>query len=449
MILKQSLRAAFFLGLASSVTFGLKAHHNGTRYFPFLEKPEEIVIKKHSHIAPEFFYLKASTAHKRGGGNFGIPELWGRYDLKDVLTSLEAIQGAAVANQIRNMLAADLRDKSIKFKTHSNMHAQGLALGYEQDLKWNGFSIGAWVPVMHVSSLGRFHLELNNNNGIDGVGRSLIDAQTGELNAEGHLIDKVRRTTHDKLGFIGNTWDGSGFGDIDLHLRWNYFMDHQLLMRSVDSYIQVGLILPTGMTIKNNEPLSIPAMGNGHWGAYFDVVPEFELKQDWKLGFMVGGLYQFKDTTDRRIPVGNEPVVYSALTGRVEVQPGITAKISPYFTLENLTDGVHFQMRYTYLRHGIDKWYDKRADKTTPSYLDHANSAAGLTPEQITQNIRNREVLSKWRSHFFSFHLMYDAKQALQKWGMNPLLYVTYDLPISGSNIAKTHQLSLGAQLHF
>jgi hypothetical protein len=191
------------------------------------------------------------------------------------------------------------------------------------------------------------------------------------------------------------------------------------------------------MTTKVSEPLSLPAMGNGHWGMYFDVVPEFELKQDWKFGFMFGGLYQFKETKNMRLPVGNEPAPYSALTGRVEVQPGVTAKLSPYFTLENLTDGVHFQIRYTYLRHSIDKWYDRRSDTTIPSYLSSGT------------NVAQHEQMSKWRSHFFSFQLMYDAKQAMQNWGMEPLLYVTYDLPISGNGIAKTHQISVGARLHF
>lgn len=434
-----NMRVIACVGVLSSLALGLKAHHNGTRYFPFLEKTEDIVTKKQSHVAPEFFYLMSSTAHKHGGGNGGLPELWGKYDLKDVVASVAAVQGNAVADSVKNIMSPDLRDKSLKFRVDGKIHAQGLALNYEHALKWNGFSVGFWLPVMHMSMTSRFNLDLNSSYGIDGFPRPLAEIIDGDvvMTSEGRSIDAARRAAHDRLGFEGNQWEASGFGDLDLHLRWNYFMDHQWLMRSIDNYVQVGVIVPTGMTTKVSEPLSLPAMGNGHWGAYFDVVPEFELKQDWKFGFMFGALYQFKDTYNLRLPIGNEPAPYSALTGKTEVKPGLTAKLSPYFTLENLTDGVHFQIRYTYLRHNIDKLYDRRADQSVPSYLTSGTAVA------------QHERMSKWRSHFFSFQLMYDAKQAMQKLGMDPLLYATYDLPISGNGIAKMHQISVGARLHF
>ncbi len=443
------LRAVACLGLLSSLTLGLKAHHNGTRYFPFLEKTEDITTKKRSQLSPEFFCLMASTAHKRGGGNGGIPELWGKYDLNDVVASLGAVQGLAAANSVKDILVAGLQDQPIKFKVDSKVQAQGFALGYEHALRWDGFSVGVWAPVMHVSATGRFGLDFGPDGNINNV--PVATQVDGEwvLNADGLKIDAARRSAHDKLGFVGNHWDATGFGDIDTHIRWNYFIDHQMLMRSIDNYVQVGLIIPSGMKTKLSQPLSLPAMGDGHWGAYFDVVPEFELRQDWKFGFLLGGLYQFKETRSVRLPVGKEPVPYSALTGKVEIQPGVTAKLSPYFTLENLTDGVHFQIRYTYLRHSMDKWYDRRSDKTIASYLDRTRSDAALTVAQIAQNIVDRELSSKWRAHFFSFHLVYDSKQALQNWATDPLFSVTYDLPISGNGIAKTHQISVGAKLHF
>ncbi len=430
------LRAVAILGLASSLTICLKAHHNGTRYFPLLEKTEDITTKKRSSLTPEFFYFMASTAHKHGGGNGGIPDLWGKYDLKDVMASLRAVQGDVAADQVKNILSQGLQDKSLKFKVNGKIQAQGFALGHEHALKWNGLSIGLWAPVMHISSTSQFDLDLNGQGGIDGYGNPLASVIDGDfiLNSEGLKVDKARRAVHDKLGFSGNHWEATGLGDVDMHIRWNYFIDHQCLMRSIDNYIQAGVIIPTGMKIKVNEPLSLPTMGNGHWGAYLDILPEFELKQDWKFGFLLGGLYQFKETRNIRLPVGNEPAPYSALTGKIETQPGFTAKLSPYFTLENLTDGVNFQIRYTYLRHGTDKFYDRRADKTIASYLGKPDISGAP---------------SKWRAHFFSFHVTYDAKQALQKMAMDPLIYVTYDLPISGNGIAKTHQVSVGAKLHF
>jgi hypothetical protein len=452
MIRYRILPLVISCGLFLDQTFELNAHHNGTRYFPFLEQTEDIAIKRRSQLSSSFFNLMASTAHRQGGGTGGIPELWGKYDLNDIITGLRVVHGSAVADAIENRMRSELRNKSIKFKVDGKVLAQGLTLGYEQVLCGNGFSFGAWVPVMHVSSTSRFNLELNGSGYLDGLPTQLATVVDDELvlNNDGFSIDRARRAAHDKLGFMGSRWEASGFGDTDVHVRWNYFMDHQCLMRSIDTYVQGGLIIPTGMMTRINEPLSLPAMGNGHWGAYFDVLPEFELKQDWKCGFIFSGLYQFKRTRNVRLPIGKEPAPYSALVGSVEIQPGVTAKLSPYFTLENLTDGVHFQIRYTYLRHSADKWFDRRTDQATiPSYLNRSISKAELTTDQIAQNIANRESMSKWRAHFFSFQVTYDSKQSLKSWVMDPLLYVTYDLPISGSGIAKTHQLSIGARLCF
>lgn len=450
MMRNKLFRAAVFLVVVSCLPLGLQAHRNGTRYFPFLEKPEEIVIKKRSHITAEFFYISVSTAQKRGGGNYGTSELWGMYDLNDILKSLTAVQGAAVTDKIRAMLPRELQDdKKIPYKTGESINSTGVLLGYEQVLpkKLDCFSLGMYLPVMYASGLGAFHSRVSSGGYMGGV--KLVDGD-GKPTQDGLKVDQARRAAHTALDFIGNTWSASGWGDLDLHARWNYFADHKLLMRSIDFYLQAGVIMPTGMTLDNGNPFSVPAMGDGHWGISFDALSEFELRTDWKLGIMLGGLHQCKDTRNRRLPVATEPVVYSALVGRVAVDPGFTLKFSPYFTLENLTDGVHFQIRYTYLHHWHDTWYDKRSKEAQvnfPSYLSHNNPL--LTPEQRSKNIRKREALTKSTSHFFSFQGMYDAKQALRNWRMSPLIYATYDLPVSGSSIAKAHQLSLGAQLHF
>ncbi len=428
------MKRIFTLGcLLSCLTYQTTiAHHNGNRYFPFLERPEMYTARKKSSATPALFFTTASTAFKRGGNSGGIPELWGNYDLKDVIASLHTIkptENPATAVGIPpTWLETDGTTKSMKFKIDGTIKSIGVILNYEHKIGWENFYVGAWLPLMRVTTTEEFGFNTQDFNNT--IKASINHNQ--EL-----LIDQLQRTTHQKIGLTGNDSDNGGLGDLDLHIRWNYFIDHQFLMRSINTSVQGGLIAPTGRLSDINRPSSVSFMGNGHWGMYVDVVPEFELKQDWKIGLMLGALYQFKNTRTMRIPISKEPAIFSSLIGRIEIDPGITAKIAPYFTLENLTDGLHFRFQYTYLRHAIDKTNDARSDRTIACYL---NSTADKA---------QKENLSKWRYHYASFNVIYDSKQALQNWFLEPTLYATYDMPISGNGVSNTHHVTIGAQLHF
>lgn len=427
------------LFLCSSVS----AFHSESRYFPWLESTNSIILKKQPQFNPEFFYMTAATAYKRGGSSGGVPELWGTYSLTDVALSCQHFYGLA-ADPIRDvanggLTAAEfgtLNGKSVTYKIGGKVKAQGLTLAYDRPLKFNGFSVGAWLPVAHVSTNSAFAL-------------SMDDVKPAPAASVVYKLDQVRRKLHDRMGFEGDAWDATGVGDLDLHVRWNYLIDHRWMMRSIDSYIQVGLLCPTGLKTNVNDPLSVPLGSNGHWGVYFDALPEFELKQDLKVGFLLGALYQFKTSRNMRLALGKEPVVYSPLVGKVEVDPGMTIKFSPYLTLENLTDGVNFQFRYTYLKHTADSWKDERSDKTIRSYLDSSASSVGLSVDDIAKNIGQKKWLSRWTLHVASFQVTYDSKQAMKNWAWSPNFYAIYDFPMSGNGVAKVHQFSLGACLHF
>ena len=409
--------------------------HNASRYFPFLERPESVVTRGESHIYPSLFITSASTAFKRGGGNTGIPELWGKYDLKNVIDGVEAVklaQGAASYNPFAAEVGyVDWNEKEVKFSIDGKIKSEGFILEVEQRLFKTDFSLGCFIPLMHVNSSLRFNFDSENSH---------ADVKNATIQ-EQDMLDRVRRSVHADLALKGSDWSHSGFGDIDLHLRWRHFWDHALKMKSIDFNLQAGLTCPTGVKSEKDYPSSVPFMGNGHWGAYFDLVAELELKQNWCLGIMAGLIEQFKKTNNRRIPYYKEPAIFSALHGNVEINPGITLKLSPYFTLENLTDGLHFQLRYSFLRHSADSWKDVRVDKTVASYL-------ALEKSDITDVRAQKNALSKWTSHYLSMQLIYDSVEAMKNWFWKPTLYAIYDHPMAGRGMCKTHQFSIGVEFH-
>lgn len=426
---------SLLIGLSTSCL----ATHSGNRYFLFLERPENYVTKKKSFLTPAAFFTKTSTGFRREGGRAGLPELWGKYNLKDTITSLKTVY-PNLPDPIQEITGTDyFQNKNLKYNIDGEVETVGAMLEYEQNLgfmKLKDFSVGFWFPVYHMSTTSKF--QFNSNAFYNEYGRSLSTSEIATL-------DKIRQTVHKEMGIEGKDLNRGGFGDLDLHLSWNYYKERRILLRSIDTNVRVGVVIPTGPKMNINYPETMPFMNNGHWGMYLDIVPEFELKQDWKLGFMLGCLGQFDSTRTTRLAVGNEPTIYSALVGKIEDDPGMTYKISAYFTLENLTDGLHLQLRYTYLRHEMDKWRDKRDDQTTvKSYINQANAS-----EAMSQNYTYKSNLSKWRAHFFTFELIYDSKDGLKNWFMQPKFYASYDLPITGRGISKEHQITLGAELHF
>jgi len=419
---------------------------NTSRYFPFLEKPEDYVTDgKKSNLTPSLFLTTASTAFKRGGGTIGIPELWGEYDLKDVIFSLKQIKRGYDDPTETERKTTDWIGKSVKFKVDGKIKSRGLTLGYKQDLNFAGLSVGAFLPVAHINASSRFYFD---NEGSDVSIKNLKPGEEGQ-------IDRIRSQVHKDLGIKGMDWSETGIGDLDLFVGWNRNWDHKLLVRSINLNLRGGVLFPTGIKSEIDYPISVPFANNGHWGTYFDAVPEFELKQDLRFGLMFGFMHLFNKTNKRRIPVYKEPAIFSPLKADVQVNPGMTFKFSPYLTFENLRDGLHLQCRYTYLRHSEDSWKDKRSDKTIKSYLER--ESLGLsgyykdydTTEKITENIESKKGQTKWRAHYITLELIYDTKEAFNNWIFDPKFYFVYDSPISGSAYCKTHQFTVGVELHF
>jgi hypothetical protein len=434
--MKSFLPRLLFTFFLSSFLFNFAfASHNASRYFPFIERPEFYITKKKSYIYPALFITTASTAFNRDGGNAGIPELWGIYNLKSVIESVAAVkQAQGVSNY--NPFAiepgySDWKTKDLRFFVDGKIKSRGLILNVEQDLFKTGFSAGFFLPIMHVNTSMKYMFDRENSDS---------DAQSATV-SELEMLHRVRRRVHNDIGLKGCDWSKSGIGDLDVHLRWNHLFDHKLKVRSIDLNLLAGVTVPIGTRRDKDYPSSVPFMGNGHWSVYGDVVSEFELKQNWKLGMILGFMHQFEDTNLRRLSYQSEPTIFGALVGDVEVDPGMTIKVSPYFTLENVMDGLNFQFRYTYLRHNSDTWKDKRSNKTITSFIESDREGCG-----IIKNFRER--LSSWRSHYLTLHMAYDSVEGMKNWLFEPKIYALFDYAFDGKGSCKTHQLTVGAELY-
>ena len=60
-----------------------------------------------------------------------------------------------------------------------------------------------------------------------------------------------------------------------------------------------------------------------------------------------------------------------------------------------------------------------------------------------------RRRLSQWRSHYLTMQIAYDSVEAMKDWFMDPKIYALLDYAWMGRGVCKTHQFTLGVELHF
>lgn len=437
------------------------AMENMGRYFPFSSRPEKSWYKKGSTVDVDLFYIAGQNISNDDSTPVGMGEVAGSYDLADVVSAMD--QAHLQTAEVKQLIGVQYAKRPMKFDVQGKMHSGGVVFRYASALPGPlPITIGASLPIIQLESDVRY--SLNQRNFIQqfqlttpqiaaGIPAGL-DEITWLMYQE--RMDHARRVAHEAMGFLVNHSKQTGAGDLDLFARINFVLDHRFLMRTVDLAIQYGVVAPTGFQRMVNEPSSIAAMHDGHWSMYAQFLPTFELKQDLKLGFMLRGQHFFPQTRERRLPAFREPYLYSPLIGTVRVSPGSTFLASAFLGLENLYDGMHLQAKYTYKRHNSDQWSDVRTDKTIPSYLSRAATPAVLgvvavTDEHIKSVIKDKEHLSKYRSHYITIQLTYDPLEAGQALPLRPKCYIAFEKPMfdSSRGIMEANQITFGAELHF
>ncbi|MCK4502690.1 MAG: hypothetical protein KAU22_06605, partial [Desulfuromonadales bacterium] len=238
-----------------------------------------------------------------------------------------------------------------------------------------------------------------------------------------------------------NTWSQSGAGDFHAYIGLGKKFDHKLRFRSMDFSAVAGVTIPTCEKFNIDRPLSF-SFGSEGWTAHLDLLAELELKQGWRTGCSLGITSGYTSTKERRVPVKNEPHRLSALKFSPRVKTGFTVAVMPYFTFENLRPGLNATVRYTYVWHGEDRWFDERENPIVRSVF--SRNEVGTT-----EAIAKFEDWTKWTASFLNLTMVYDPGQRSGKWLSHPLIWVSYDYPFSSDSVVRNRRLAVGVTLRF
>jgi hypothetical protein len=395
------------------------------RYFPLFPKPYVRTPEKPSRFRVDLLFMTAEKGYGDREEDIGLPELFGRYD-----------QGKESQAMVKIGLPSPLLDEwrgfDIKWRMQGKLQAQGVAFYYDQAITEH-LSVGASWLFMHADAWHDFFLD---------------DAETNlkPLTATDRIeLDLERRQMNQIIGVEGSTSNQSGFGDIDLYVRWSVIKEYFYKFRRMDIGLKGGLLVPTGVMRDINRPSSVPFGGDGLWGLYATAEGEFELKEDLIAGFMLWVGSRFKRVKQERVSIvlSNEPqqiiensLLYGVLVAPIQINPGVTVMASPYVALENIRAGLGFRLRYTLVTHEADDWIDRRP-------------IAARTAEIPRASLREK---LRWSYDYVSLTVFYDFGKVNVDQGMSPTLGLTWDIPallLKGENISKTHQVSLNFEIHF
>lgn len=394
------------------------------RYFPLFPKPYTRTPEKPSRFATEVFFMTADKGYGDKEEDVGLPEIWGKYDQTK-------LSRAMVAVGLPSPLLDEWRGFEIKWKMEGKLQAQGVAFAYDQALG-NHWSVGATWLFMRSHSWHEFFFDS-------------IDSRINLTQPDLIELDEIRRKMNAILGLSAPCALQSGFGDIDLYLRYGSMCEYAYKFRRMDVGLKLGLLIPTGVQRDQNNPASIPFGGNGFWGIYVQGEGEFELKEDLIAGIMLRVSKRFaRDrfirmplllSTEREYVIENS-ALYGVLFTPIHINPGATVMFSPYLELENLRGGLGAGVRYTLVVHDSDDIKDLRPQ--------------GKKEPAVTQvTLENK---TKWASDYVSLTVFYDFGKVKVDEGMSPVVSLTWDLPallFKAYNISKTHKIALDLELHF
>lgn len=399
----------------SSLSFGMVWDN---RYIPLIPHQRLLIKGLPSVFAVDAFFLTASRATSTQEEGTGIPEIFGTFDQG---TLSDALDIAGISNPLRS----DWRGFKIPWGVNGKLQGQGAQFFYHQAITKH-FSLGVSWLFMRVNSSLNFLLknDSNDNSAKIAFGPSDRDQLDNELRA---MFREIR--------IVHSNSDQAGFGDIDAYLRLGKIWKYTLKCRHIEAGARIGALMATGVKRVLDEPASIPFGGNGHWGIYGELDSLFEVKEDMKLGFLLRLSKRFARTQCERLPVAGEPFIFGATTGFLDVNPGVTANIAPYFVLENLREGLGISVQYTLTAHQKDDLSDARADR-----------------KAIPVRLGRPEDDSSWISSYFTINVLYDFGRAKVKREFDPVISLCWDVPtmvFGPKRSLQTHKVAVGVSFYF
>lgn len=402
----------FFLSIISICFLHarLQAMVYDNRFFPLIKQPFLIVDGRPSHGSSNLFILTGSKAIGTVEDEIGIPELFGKFDLKQISSAVSALG-------LPNPLRSELRGLSFPYSVQGVLQAQGLAFAYEQ-ATFDWLKLGLNWFFMNSSSRQEFFLD---------TARLFPGVSAIEL-------DEARRTMFQELGLFQANAQQFGLSDLDVYARFGYQWCYVLKFRRIDAGARLGMLVPTGVTTQLNSPASVPFGGNGFWGMYGQIDAEFELREDLTAGLYTRLSKRFTKTKVQRLPIDGEPQIFGASCGPVTITPGLTFVFSPYVCLENLRAGMGVRLLYTLTKHWADCWKNGSNTQGIPVTLGEVNT------------------LNEWKSDYVTLNVFYDFGKVKECRALNPIIFFTWDIPsllFASERSATTHRISLGVELNF
>lgn len=400
------------------------------RYLPLIQKPYISIDDPHSRLYFDLFFISGRRAfgYDITEEEIGIPELLGLFNEGDLGRSM-------LAAGLPNPLPLAWQKGNFPWAMEGKIQAEGVSFSSQIDIPCN-FALGFYWMIMRLNSRMIFTLKPSQAS-------LTIDP------ADAITLDEDRRQMFNILGLSCGYWQDIGFGDLDAYIRYDWYTEYEYKFRTIDLGLRFGGLFPTGVRRDINNPASIPFGGNGFYGVYGQGEAEFELREDWKLGFWLRASKRLARTLCSRMPAlvlsppdadGNRKIesveseLFGTLVGPARINPGVTVSFLPYFYVENIRGGLGMGLQYTLINHQKDDWVDQRADQSVPSNL-----------LQVIQK-------SQWTSEYVSLNLFYDFGKVKIDRGFSPIAILNWDIPVNfvlANGVAKTHKVALGIQFNF
>jgi len=407
---------SIFLFLTNSSCFGFSSNQF---LVPFLNYNRYLSEKIESRFAVQPFILRADSSfdcHGRLTGlfNFEMPG----YDFRQIDKAL-----IASGRTGESLLRTDL-EKILVFAPYfmeGKLDVRGIAADFYAPMTgWLGVG-GRW-SAMQVNS----RMELCPD-------RTMFSKFSLGPGDERELI-LTRERAHRLLDLEVMCFTEESPGDLDVYLRFFTSCEYEYKTRFFETGLSIGGLFPFAEAREINNPASISAGNNGHFGIYLEGNLDAILKEDLRAGVMLRFEQLFSRRGTYRVPALNEPMRFGSIVGEMNVNPGFTFAFYPYLLFERLRGGFGGFLGYTLVKHFKDKWVDIREDQTVPSNLNGmiSNSDWGVS------------------------HVRIGALYDFSEWGcqreFNPVLHFMVDVPVDwlvGRNSFKTYGFSLIAEITF
>lgn len=385
------------------------------RYLPLIQKPYISVPCRLSHLRLDIFFISAKRAfgYDFTQDEIGIPEIWGDFDQGNLSRAMN-LAG------IPNPMPYVWQTGTFPWAMNSKIQAEG-------------FSFSSELALTSHLSAGFYWMFMRLNSGI------VFNLNAGDANvtlneAEALMLDEDRREMLSRIGLNCGFAQQLGMGDLDAYVRYGIHREYAYKFRAIDIGFRLGALFPTGVTRSINNPASIPFGGNGHYGIYGTLDAEFELREDWKLGFWLRTSKRFKKRECVRFPVDKISILFSPFVGTAIVDPGVTIVFLPYFYVENIREGLGMGLQFTLIDHFADKWSSCRLQ------------------EGIEVNTEAIALRTPWAQEYLTLNIFYDFGKVKADRAFSPIAFLSWDIPLNfvvGNAVPKAHKVAIGVEFAF